>query len=126
MPNSVGLGMSRRLMRKTFGVLVLGLILAALTAPGFTATSLANVLVELNKTITANLTLQVGAVTTTVEVSEAAAAIDTTTAQVQSNYDARMAQELPMSSVDVPGRNQGALNLSLLSAGVASSGGRSE
>jgi len=28
-----------------------------------------------------------------------------------------------MSSVDVPGRNQGALNLSLLSAGVASSGG---
>ena len=47
-------------------------------------------------------------VTTTVEVTEAAA-IDTTTAQVQSNYDARMAQELPMSSVDVPGRNQGAL-----------------
>src|SRR5260370_30785726 len=35
MPNSVGLVTSRRFMRKTFGVLVLGLMMAALTMPGF-------------------------------------------------------------------------------------------
>ena len=92
------------------------------TAPGFTSSSLSNVVVELNKTSTVNLTMQVGAVATTVEVTEASAAIDTTTAQIQSTYDART-MDLPMTGLDVPGRNLGALNLSLLGAGVASSGG---
>ena len=92
------------------------------SAAGFTTASLNNVVVELNKTSTVNLTMQVGAVSTTVDVTEASATIDTTTAQVQSTYDVR-AMELPMASLDVPGRNLGALNLSLLGAGVSSSGG---
>src|SRR5262249_15710731 len=106
-----------------FNNVLIGRYRLTASATGFTSTSLANVAVELNKTSTANLTLPVGSVSTTVEVSEAASTMDTTTAQVQSNFDSRMSQDLPMSSTDVPGRNQGALNLSLLSAGVASSGG---
>jgi hypothetical protein len=71
----------------------------------------------LNKTATVNISLQVGAVSQTVDVREAAAAIDTTTAQVQSSFTALQAQDLPAASV-----GSGVLNLSLLSAGVASSG----
>src|ERR1022692_914005 len=92
------------------------------SATGFTSTTLSNVVVELNKTSTVNLAMQVGAVATTVDVTEASATIDTTTAQIQSTYDVR-AMDLPMTALDVPGRNMGALNLSLLGAGVASSGG---
>jgi len=62
-----------------FNNILVGRYKLTAAATGFTATTLASVLVELNKTSTANLTLQVGAVSTTVEVSEAAATIDTTT-----------------------------------------------
>src|SRR2546425_9129202 len=41
------------------------------TAAGFATSSLKNINLELNKTATANVTMQVGAVTTAVEVSEA-------------------------------------------------------
>ncbi len=64
-----------------FNNILIGRYKLTASATGFTTTTLASVLVELNKTSTANLTLQVGAVSTTVEVSEAAATIDTTTAQ---------------------------------------------
>jgi len=74
--------------------------------------------VELNKTVTVNISLQVGAVSQTLDVIEAPAAIDTTTAQVQSSFTAQQAKDLAASSV-----GSGVLNLSLLSAGVASSGG---
>ena len=75
------------------------------------------VAIELNKTATVNISLQVGAVSQTVDVSEAAAAIDTTTAQVQSSFSAQQAKELPASSI-----GSGVLNLALLSAGAGSSG----
>jgi hypothetical protein len=77
-----------------------------------------DVRVDLNKVATANITATVGASTTTVEVVEQAATIDTTTAQIQTNYDPKQAQDLPTASVGL-----GVLNLSLLQAGVASSGG---
>ena len=51
-------------------------------------------------------------------VTAAPPAIDTTTAQVQSTYETKQASDLPSASI-----GQGVLNLSLLSAGVASSGG---
>ncbi len=105
-----------------FNNILVGRYKVTATASGFTTGSLNNVVVELNKTSTVNLTMQVGSVTTTVDVTEASATIDTTTAQVQSTYDSR-AMELPITGLDVPGRNLGALNLSLLGAGVASSGG---
>ncbi|MFN7925678.1 MAG: TonB-dependent receptor [Bryobacteraceae bacterium] len=92
-------------------------------AAGFAKHSLRNVSVELNRTVTANLSLSVSQVTTTLDVTEAAINIDTTTAQVASTYGARAAQDLNMASNVNAFNNLGAINLSLLSAGVASSGG---
>jgi hypothetical protein len=88
------------------------------TAPGFAIASLQNIDVELNMTATANVSLKIGPVSTTVEVTEAGSLIDTTTAQIGSSYESREAVDVPLSSAPL-----GVLNLSLLSAGVASSGG---
>ena len=87
-------------------------------AKGFRTTTERGVAVELNKTATLNVSVQVGSVTETVEVSEAAVSIDTTTEQLQSIFTAQQAKDLPTTST-----GSGVLNLSLLSAGVASSGG---
>jgi hypothetical protein len=78
----------------------------------------ADVKVDLNKTATANITAAVGAASTTVEVVSQAATIDTTTANIQTNYDSKQSESLPTASVGL-----GVLNLSLLQAGVGSSGG---
>ena len=72
--------------------------------------------VQLNAVATVNLTLALGAVSTTVVVSEAPAVIDTTTDQ---NTFTAKGEDLPLNSSGF-----GVLNLSLLSAGVASAGGR--
>ena len=88
------------------------------TAAGFSATSLNGVLVEVNKVATLNLVLQIGQLTTVVDVTDAAAVIDTTTATIGSSFDARESRDLPVTSVGL-----GVLNLSLLNAGVASNGG---
>jgi hypothetical protein len=85
---------------------------------GFATATLKGVEVLLNVTTTANLKLSVGSVATTVDVSEAGALLDTTTAQVQQSYAEQQVQDLPMAST-----GNGVLNLSLLQAGVASSGG---
>lgn len=85
---------------------------------GFSKVRLERVVVELNHTTTANITLQVGGVTESVTVTEAATTVDTTTAQVQSTYNTRQAIDLPTTALAL-----GPLNLSLLSAGVAGSGG---
>jgi hypothetical protein len=89
------------------------------TAPGFTTTSLKDLAVELNKATTANIKVEVGSVATAVDVMEASTYIDTTTAQVANNFEARMAAEIPSSA----NPNGGVLNLALLGAGVASAGG---
>lgn len=88
------------------------------TAKGFGTATLQNVSVVLNQTATVNISLQVAGVSTTVEVREAPTVIDTTTAQVQSTFGERASEDLPMTSIGL-----GVLNLSLLSAGVGSSGG---
>jgi len=54
-------------------------------------------------------------------VSEVGVVIDTTTAQVQSNFDSRQIVNLPI--IENSNGLFGALNLSLLSAGVSSNGG---
>src|SRR5258708_20411965 len=86
------------------------------TAKGFTAASVKNLNVDMNRAVTANVTLQVGSTTETVEVNAAAVQIDTTTAQVQNTFDPKTVADLPTASLSV-------LNLSLLSSGVSSSGG---
>jgi hypothetical protein len=93
------------------------------TAPGFAVTSLRGVNVELNKVSTVNLALEVGTVSTKVEVEAASASIDTTTAQIQTSFSSVQSQLLPMTGAGTPGNTFGVYNLSLLSAGVTSSGG---
>jgi hypothetical protein len=88
------------------------------SAKGFATESLKGVAVELNRTTTANLKLSVSSVSTAIDVMEAGVLLDTTTAQVQQTYAAQQLQDLPMTT-----NGNGVLNLSLLQAGVASSGG---
>lgn len=74
--------------------------------------------VEVNKTATRNVMLTPGATSETIEVSGTPPTLDTTTAQIQSTYETRETQDLPTASVGL-----GVLNLSLLQAGVGSTGG---
>jgi len=85
---------------------------------GFASVILRNTAIALNTTSTANATLTVGDVASVVDVTDAATIIDTTTAQVGSTFGPRQAIDVPAASLAL-----GALNLSLLNAGVASSGG---
>ena len=85
------------------------------TAPNFRTTTLENVPVDLNKTGTANVQLQVGTSATTVEVSGVAPPVDTTTAQLQSTYNETFSKDLGLTS---NGQGGGVLNLSMLSPGV--------
>lgn len=95
-----------------------GLYNLTATANGFATAKLNGVEVTLTRTVTANMTLQVGQVSSSVDVSDSATAIDTTTATIGNTYDSRQTRDLPVSSI-----GQGVLNLSLLNAGVASNGG---
>ena len=73
----------------------------------------------LNQTGTLNFTLALGATSETVEVSGVATTIDTTSAQLQTNYDTRFSQDLGLTATG--GTGAGVLNLSLLSPGVTQS-----
>jgi hypothetical protein len=90
------------------------------TASGFSGKTLKGFVLELNKTATARLALDVAQVATTVEVTAAGAAIDTSTAQLSTTYDAKQLEDLPGSATN--GQAGGVLNLSLLQAGVGSAG----
>jgi hypothetical protein len=87
------------------------------TAPGFGKAEVGNVNVQLNQTVTTNIKLEVGQATTSVQVTESAVAIDTTTAQIQSTFEAKQIADLPVTA-----GTSGVLNLSLLAPGVATSG----
>lgn len=90
----------------------------AVTAAGFARTEISDLAVRLNATATVNVTLKVASAATTVDVVEASPETDTTTAQIRSSYGERLAEDLPSASTGL-----GVLNFSLLSAGVAGSGG---
>jgi hypothetical protein len=104
-----------------FANLPVGTYNISVSAPGFTKAEVGNVNVQLNQTVTTNLKLAIGQSSTTVQVSEAAAPVDTTTAQVQTTYGVRQISDLPSASGGQ--LNSGVINLSLLNAGVTSSGG---
>ena len=89
------------------------------TFTGFSTKTLDKVAIELNKIATVNIRLDVGNVSQVVEISETAASIDTSTAQVANTYNSQYTVDLA-SSANPAG---GVLNLSLLGAGVGSSGG---
>ncbi len=86
-------------------------------ATGFVKSEVRNVNVQLNATLTENIRLAVGQAATTVEVSDSAATIDTTNAQIQTTFSEKAISDLPSTAV-----GSGVINLSLLSAGVSSSG----
>ena len=95
------------------------------SAAGFAQTTVGNVQMELNHTATINLSMKVGSVSTSVEVSESAALIDVSTAQVQSTFGTKLAEDMPTAAFSkfTTGNGSGIWNLSLLGAGVASAGG---
>ena len=101
------------------GNLIVGTYKVTASAPGFSPATIEGVAVALNVNSTVNVTLAVGSVNSAVQVTEATAIIDTTTAQVTNTYNSQFATELP-STVNPAG---GILNLALLGAGVTSSGG---
>ena len=101
--------------------LLVGSYLVSISASGFNKSEVKDVSVQLNQTVTTNVTLTIGQAATTVEVAEAAAAIDTTTAQIQTTFGNKELGDLPSASGGQAG--SGVINLSLLAAGVTSSGG---
>ena len=96
------------------------------TATGFAGQTVAGVQTDLNHTISTNFTLQISSVATTVDVVESSAPIDTSTSQVQTTFDARQAVDLPAAGISKVIDGAGMYNLSLLGAGVSSSGGVGE
>jgi hypothetical protein len=99
-----------------FSNLPVGAYNITVTAQGFKTTTLSNVPVELNKEGTANVKLEIGSSSTTVEVSGVTPPVDTSTAQIQTNYNNLYAEDLGITSAG--GTGAGVLNLSLLSPGV--------
>jgi hypothetical protein len=92
------------------------------SATGFQPHTLRAVAVELNKTVTSDITLTVG-ISATVEVSaESGVVLDTTTTNLTTSFSNAELSDLPTSSIGGAGQS-GVLNVSLLSPGVASSGG---
>jgi hypothetical protein len=98
--------------------LPVGTYTVTVSAQGFSKAELDGVQVALNVTATANVSLQIGKSIETVEVSATAAAIDTTTAQIQNSFESQQLMDLPSAS-----SGSGVINLSLLASGVATSGG---
>ena len=93
------------------------------TAPGFGTATISNIDLQLNHTSSVNITLTVGAVSATVDVTEGTVLLDTSTAQLQNTFDSRQAIEVPSAGISRVLGTSGVYNLSLLGAGVASSGG---
>ena len=106
-----------------FRNLLIGRYTLSASAAGFAATTLKDVEVLLNTTITTNLTLQVGTTTTTVEVTSAPPSIDTTTSQLQNTYSSQEILALPQAAFSGPTATAGIANLSLLNAGVSTQTG---
>ncbi|MBV9406641.1 MAG: carboxypeptidase regulatory-like domain-containing protein, partial [Acidobacteriaceae bacterium] len=104
-----------------FENLPIGTYTIRVDSPGFAKAEVGNVTVQLNQTVTTNVTLALVQATTTVQVSEAPVPIDTSTAQVQTAYDSKQIADLPSASGGQ--LSSGVINLSLLNAGVTSSGG---
>ena len=120
--NNVATGVSSHAVSTSSGQyripnLPVGAYQLEVTAKGFTKFALADVRVELNRATTANVTLQVGQSVTTVEVSVSGSAIDTNNAQLGATFQQRQVVDLPTTAT-----GSGVINLSLLSAGVSTSG----
>ncbi len=92
-------------------------------ASGFAMATKADVAMELNHTTSVNIMLAVGSVTTVMEVEAAGVAVDTSTAQLEATYDSRASVEQPLAGMTRTLGTSGIYNLSLVGAGVTTSGG---
>jgi len=101
-----------------FGNLPVGTYTIRVSKSSFATTTITNFSVELNKTSSLLVTLELGQQTTTVEVSGATPLINTATAQIDNTFDTRVTTDLPTSAIGL-----GVLNLALLQSGVSTSGG---
>ena len=101
-----------------FNNLPVGTYAVSASAPNFATTRVNGFQVELNKVSTLQITLDVKGTVTSVEVTGTAPALDTSTAQLTNTFDTKLNADLPVSTI-----TGGVLNLSLLSAGVATGGG---
>ncbi|HKV60578.1 MAG TPA: carboxypeptidase regulatory-like domain-containing protein [Candidatus Acidoferrum sp.] len=101
-----------------FGNLSVGTYTIHASKTSFATTTITNFAVELNKTSSVTITLEVGQQTTTVEVSGASPLINTTTAQIDNTFDTNITTDLPVTGIGL-----GVLNLALLQSGVSTSGG---
>lgn len=101
-----------------FNNLPVGTYKVAASAANFATTRVNGFKVELNKTVTLLITLDIRGQSSTIEVTGAAQALDTTTSQVSNTFEDRQLADLPSAS-----GGSGVLNLSLLGSGVATSGG---
>jgi hypothetical protein len=91
------------------------------SAAGLTGSKVSGVALDLNRTSSVNFKLQIGTVSTTVEVVEANSVIDTSSAQLQTTFNSETSLNLPSAGNYV--NDTGVLNLSLLAPGVTQSGG---
>ena len=104
-----------------FNNLPVGTYSVSASTENFATTTINNFVIELNKTSTLPITLEVKGAVTSIEVSGATAALDTTTSQLQSTFESKDIADSAIASTG--GTGSGVLNLSLLSAGVGTSGG---
>ncbi len=94
----------------------------AVSSAGFQPYTLHGLTVELNKTSTTHVTLTVGSNATVEVQAEAGVALDTTSTNLTQNFSTTELTDLPSTSAG-GSTGFGVLNASLLSPGVASSGG---
>lgn len=102
-----------------FQNVLVGRYKVTVAAPGFATSAVQNVSVTANAQLTVNVPMQVANVNTTVEVVEAPALIDTTTARITNSFETKQAMDLPVTGVGF----LGVINLSLQGSGVTSGGG---
>ncbi len=90
----------------------------SVVATGFANSSLKAVPVTLNATTTADVSINTGSTSTEVEVTAASVVLDTTTTNLTTSFESQELSTLPITAVGL-----GVINASLLSPGVASTGG---
>src|ERR1700746_2933787 len=79
-----------------FGDLVPGDYSVRVQKEGFKSSVLSSITVLINNTATVNMTLETGAVETTVEVSSKAAGVDTTSSSINANLDDQFYNSIPV------------------------------
>ena len=98
----------------------------AVNATGFQPYTVRGISVELNKTVTKDVTVSVGASASVEVTAEAGVALDTTSTNLTTTFSNTELSELPSAAIGgatSTGVQSGVLNVSLLSPGVASTGG---